>query len=98
MQDQVSDGGIREPKTEAPIKRWDFLGTVGPAQGSKSMSNFSRFGLLMAVATTALLAGCKHSQQDTSRPGEQPKPPSGSTLAIAGRMLDGADQATIRTY
>jgi len=62
------------------------------------MSSFSRFGLLMAVATTALLAGCKHGQQDTSRPGEQRKPPSGSTLAIAGRMLDRADQATIRTY
>ncbi|MDQ1388426.1 MAG: hypothetical protein QOF56_1880 [Acidobacteriaceae bacterium] len=62
------------------------------------MSSFSRFGLLMAVATTALLAGCKHGQQDTSRPGEQTKPPSGSTLGIAGRMLDGADQATIRTY
>ena len=63
------------------------------------MPNFTRYGLLVAIATTALLAGCKHSQQNASRPGEQPtKPPSGSTLAIAGRMLDGADQATIRTY
>jgi hypothetical protein len=62
------------------------------------MSSFSRFGLLIAVATTALLAGCKHGQQDTSRLGERAKAPSGSTLGIAGRMLDGADQATIRTY
>jgi len=57
------------------------------------MPNVSRFGLLVAVATIALLAGCKHSEQS----GEA-KPPRGSTLAIAGRMLDGADQATIRTY
>lgn len=56
------------------------------------MSNLVRFGLLIAIATTALLAGCKHGQQETSQP------PSGSTLAIAGRMLAGADQATIRTY
>ena len=62
------------------------------------MSSFSRFGLLIAVATTALLAGCKHGQQDTSRLGERAKAPSGSTLGIAGRMLDGADQATIRAY
>ena len=62
------------------------------------MSSFSRFGLLTAVAMTALLAGCKHHQQDTSAPGERAKAPSGSTLGIAGQMLDGADQATIRTY
>ena len=62
------------------------------------MSSFSRFGLLIAVATAALLAGCKHGQQETSRLGERAKAPSGSTLGIAGRMLDGADRATIRTY
>src|ERR1051326_4132586 len=62
------------------------------------MSSFSRFGLLIALATTALLAGCKHRQQDTDQSNGERKPPSGSTLAIAGRMLDGADQATIHTY
>ena len=41
------------------------------------MSSFSRFGLLIAVAMTALLAGCKHGQQDTSRSGERAKAPSG---------------------
>src|ERR1051326_6412632 len=62
------------------------------------MSSFSRFGLLIAVATTALLAGCKHRQQDTDQSNGERKPPSGSTLAIAGRMLGGADQASSRTY
>ena len=62
------------------------------------MPSFTRVGLLIAVAATALLAGCKHGQQNTSQGSEQAKPPAGSTLAIAGRMLDGADQATIRTY
>ena len=59
------------------------------------MSSFSRFGLLIALATTALLAGCKRGQQDSVQSSGERKPPSGSTLAIAGRMLDGADQATV---
>jgi hypothetical protein len=62
------------------------------------MSSFSRFGLLIALVTTALLAGCKRGQQETVQSSGERKPPSGSTLAIAGRMLDGADQATIHTY
>jgi hypothetical protein len=63
------------------------------------MPKFARCGLLVALATVALLAGCKRGQQSTSRPAEQSaKPPVGSTLAIAGRMLSGADQTTIRSY
>jgi hypothetical protein len=63
------------------------------------MTNFTRCGLMVVVATAALLGGCKHNQKSASEPTEQPtKRPAGSTLAIAGKMLDGADQTTIRTY
>jgi hypothetical protein len=62
------------------------------------MPNF-RYGLLLAVATAVLLSGCKRGQQSISRPtGDSTQAPIGSTLAIAGRMLDGADQTTIRSY
>ena len=58
-----------------------------------------RTGVLLAVAAAVLLSGCKRGQQNTSRPAkESTKPPNGSTLAIAGRMLAGADQTTIRSY
>ena len=63
------------------------------------MTSFTRWGVLLAVVMAALLVGCKRGQQNTSRPGEQPTTrPSGSKLAIAGRMLEGADQATIASY
>jgi hypothetical protein len=58
-----------------------------------------RYGLLLAVATAVLLSGCKRGQQSTSQLGrDSAEPPIRSTLAIAGRMLDRADQTTIRSY
>jgi hypothetical protein len=67
--------------------------------GLQLMPNFTRCGLLIAVATIAVLASCKRDQQSASKPPEQPaKPPTASTSEVAARMLDGADQATIRNY
>lgn len=63
------------------------------------MRKLTRFCLVAVVAPSAFLAGCHRGQKGTSEAGEQPRrPPAGSTLAIAGRMLDSGNQATIRSY
>lgn len=53
-----------------------------------------------AIAGIALLAGCsRHGGAGGAGPAAQSAAPRAtSTLAIAGRQLDGADQATIRAY